>query len=472
MCLSLRWDGLDGCVKSLLHVYFHTRADATPSSVSSLSAGPAHASVHFSHDHFHTWFSITIVPRNLRNNTKMQPLKAEAYVVQNIYRTHNNKLLTGGDPVEVWSKTTNNSRRQRSNEQTTTPRCAGTRRSRGRERWEGKAQNKEKWRLGHSFQQEHQREEQLSFHFINLNLPTMLRFCRNSMHACMNVRFWHLQANVFHIPKVTRTTHPRLALSCPSCGISSAQPRPSSTFLPSTLRSGLQRLGTRVWQHVRNCRGASWHLRVCSSASFLLRRDPSVQLGNGENKRYGVWTASGPEDTGGGMWHGLLSPADVCVCVLMLLGRRGRGGDSAALNVTVTWCLSLNNLLEWKQKKKKNRFETLPAPQEHFRLASRTKSSEVMSLGPRDNNKNKYWINAKISVQQSFFIAEGVSGWSLPGHRTRWILIFSLYADRLHFIRGKVFADVDAEGHKWKYQTQTHLSQPMLLSFTMLVPLL
>lgn len=186
MCLSLRWDGLDGCVKSLLHVYFHTRADGTPSSVSSLSAGPAHASVHFSHDHFHTWFSVTIVPRNLRNNTKMQPLKAEAYVVQNIYRTHNNKLLTGGNPVEVWSKTTNKSRRQRSNEQTTTPRCAGTRRSRGRERWEGKAQNKVKWRLGHSFQQEHQREEQLSFHFINLNLPTMLRFCRNSMHACMH----------------------------------------------------------------------------------------------------------------------------------------------------------------------------------------------------------------------------------------------------------------------------------------------
>lgn len=63
-------------MKSQLRVHFNTRADRTPLSVDSLSAGPGNPSVHFDHDHFHTWFSVSFVPRNWRNSTNMQPPKA------------------------------------------------------------------------------------------------------------------------------------------------------------------------------------------------------------------------------------------------------------------------------------------------------------------------------------------------------------------------------------------------------------
>lgn len=77
----------------------------------------------------------------------MQPLKAEAYVVQNIYQTGNNKRPTDNDLEEFRSKTTNKSGRQRSNKQTTAPRCAGTGRLLGRER-DGKEKLRTKKHLG------------------------------------------------------------------------------------------------------------------------------------------------------------------------------------------------------------------------------------------------------------------------------------------------------------------------------------
>lgn len=108
----------------------------------------------------------------------MQPLKAEADVVQNIYPTRNNKPAHGRRSGGGFrSKMTNNPGRQRSRQQTTAPRCAGTRCLHGRER-ERERDEKAELRT-----KKHGAEEQLSFSFINLNLPTRPLIGRNSMHA-------------------------------------------------------------------------------------------------------------------------------------------------------------------------------------------------------------------------------------------------------------------------------------------------
>lgn len=103
--------GAKGCTKWLLScARVHASADGTASSVSSLSAGPAKIPQSTSTmTAFTPGFPSLLRQRNLRNDRKMQPLKAEADVVQNIYPTRNNKPAhgrrSGGGSR---SKTTNN----------------------------------------------------------------------------------------------------------------------------------------------------------------------------------------------------------------------------------------------------------------------------------------------------------------------------------------------------------------------------
>lgn len=74
----------------------HASAVGTASSVSSLSAGPAKIPRSTSTmTTFTPGFPSLLRQRNLRNDRKMQPLKAEADVVQNIYPTRNNKPAHG-----------------------------------------------------------------------------------------------------------------------------------------------------------------------------------------------------------------------------------------------------------------------------------------------------------------------------------------------------------------------------------------
>lgn len=125
------------------------------------------------------------------------------------------------------------------------------------------------------------------------------------------------------------------------------------------------------------CLQWQWRVDICVSArstSFLLRHDPSVQLGNGENKSYGVWITSGPE-----------------------------GGNVAwfALHVVLlTWFLSLNNLFERKTRRKKLIWDTSCStgtfPTGNDKRHDFTQSTR--------RNKNKYLINAKICLQWSFFL--------------------------------------------------------------------
>lgn len=75
-------------VKLQLPVF--TRPDRVPLSAISLSRSMALgveicSSTILAHTIFHTCFSIMFVPRKLRNRTKMRPLKAKDYGVQNIY---------------------------------------------------------------------------------------------------------------------------------------------------------------------------------------------------------------------------------------------------------------------------------------------------------------------------------------------------------------------------------------------------